>query len=87
MEKIKETKPGDVIRERTAVRGVGAYEEERHSYRVVEVYPHHVLTADTVTGLRRCICYGDLIVAGLERQSPVLEAMRKEKEGSERWQQ
>lgn len=47
---------------------------ETASYVVTKVYPHHVLA---VRGpRRRSICYGDLVIMGLEKQSDILEAMK-----------
>lgn len=84
---IRNIKPGDCIREKVSVREMGSYHEEIHHYRVLAVYPYHVLAVDAVTGARRSICYGDLIIAGLEEQSPSLEALRKDREDSKgRWE-
>lgn len=85
--KIKSVEPGDLIRERKSYQRETDGAVESCTYRVLEIYPCHVLTEDTVTGFLRCISYGDLIVMGLEKQEPRLEALkynRKEPSGR-RW--
>lgn len=50
--------------------------EREKTYRVMEIYPYHVLTVENGTGILRSFSYGDLIVMGLEYQTPELEARR-----------
>lgn len=56
--------------------------ERTRTYEVKKIYPHHVLTEDAETGQRRCFCYGDLILMGLEWQEPKLEQLRSAGNGS-----
>lgn len=74
---ITHVKPGDIIREEREDHDKGwRLTTKTKTYRVCRVYPHHVSTVDTATGFMRSFCYGDLIVMGLEQQSPELEARR-----------
>lgn len=77
--RISSVKLGDVIWEkRDERRKKDLFAVERiEGYRVIAINPYHVLTVGMASGLKRCFCYGDLIIMGLERQSPELEAMRK----------
>ena len=45
-------------------------------YRVKKIYPHVVLCVEDRTGTRRCFCIGDLVVLGLMKQDPEIEAKR-----------
>lgn len=82
--RIRRVTPGDLIREKKPyVRAIDGI-VEMSTYRVLKIYPYHVLTEDIVTGFLRCFSYGDLIAMGLEEQEPHLEALRynkKEQEG------
>lgn len=73
---ITSVKPGDIIQEEREDHDKGWRLTKAKTYRVCRVYPHHVSTVDTATGFMRSFCYGDLIVMGLEQQSPELEARR-----------
>lgn len=75
--KIKNVKPGDVIR----IDPKQAKEEKGDKYiffdsrwKVVKVYRNFVLTHSVkVPAIRRCFCYGDLIILGIEKQGLVME--------------
>lgn len=45
-------------------------------YRVIAIYPFHVLCVDKI-GIKRCFSYGHLIQLGYEKQKPDIEAIRK----------
>lgn len=47
-------------------------------WEVIAVYPHHILTIDRSTGIRRSFSYGDLIAMNIERQSDEMEALKSE---------
>ena len=47
-------------------------------WEVIAVYPHHILTIDRSTGIRRSFSYGDLIAMNIERQSDEIEALKAE---------
>lgn len=81
--RIRKVKPGDCIREKEYIRDGVSYQEREKVYRVIKVYPHHVLAADTRTGCLRGICYGDLICQGLEEQPLALEVLRYHREERE----
>lgn len=42
--------------------------QKSRAYEVIRIYPYHVLGVDIRTGMRRSICYGDLVIKGLEMQ-------------------
>ena len=70
---VKHVKPGDKIKIKERLHGE---ENAKYiTYKVVKVYPHMVL-AEKKNHSRRCFSYGDLVIAGLEKQSAVLEARR-----------
>ena len=74
---ICRVRPGDLIQaEEKICEEPWVHTRLIRNYEVKEIYPHHVLTEDTATGQRRCFCYGDLILMGLERQEPGLERLR-----------
>lgn len=76
---ITRVKPGDIIRvedkEREGNDNGWSLATKARTYRVCRVYPHHVSAVDAA-GFMRSFCYGDLMVMGLEQQSPELEAKR-----------
>ena len=45
-------------------------------YIVVGVFPHHVLTRDAKTGMKRSFSYGELVTLGLECQDAEMEEMK-----------
>lgn len=51
--------------------------ELQRTYIVIDVYPHFVLAKDINTGIRRAVCYGDLIRMGLEIQEMRYEVLRR----------
>ncbi len=74
---ICRVRPGDLIQaEEKICEEPWVHTRLIRNYEVKEIYPHHVLAEDTATGQRRCFCYGDLILMGLERQEPCLERLR-----------
>lgn len=74
---IKQTKKGDIIKDIDQEKDGWNYIEKINKYRVIQVYPNHVLCRDEKTGEKRCFCFGDLIMKGMEKQEDKLEAMRK----------
>ena len=71
---VKRVKPGDKIK---AQERYGRDEEAKHyTYTVIRVYPFMVV-AERKNHIKRCFSHGDLVVAGLERQSDSIEAKRK----------
>lgn len=69
--KIKNVKPGDIIRIKIDTRKpelkFSNYHDE--NWKVVEIYPHLVLTRSVkCPKIRRCFSYGDLVKLGLEMQ-------------------
>lgn len=46
-------------------------------YEVVGVYPYCVVARDIKTGIKRGFPYGTLVMMGLEKQRPELEALRR----------
>lgn len=69
--RIKNVKPGDIIRYKTHVeknlKFSDFYEEE---WKVVKVYKHLVLTRSVKCNkIKRCFSYGDLVILGLEAQT------------------
>lgn len=75
---ITHVKVGDIIKEKTRERDrEWIYVERTLTYRVIAIYPYHVLAAEVETGILRSFCLGDLIMLGLERQSDELEALRR----------
>ncbi len=74
---ITHVKVGDTIKEtRKEKEKEWMFVEREKEYRVMEVYPYHVLTVENGTSVLRSFSYGDLIVMGLEYQAPELEARR-----------
>lgn len=72
--KVKCVKPGDKIE--VPERYSRDEEAKNYTYTVIRVYPFMVL-AERKKHVRRCFSYGDLVVAGLERQEDSIEARRK----------
>lgn len=67
MNKIQHISVGDIIKnEETAYDGFGSRDKITREYVVIDVYPYHVLTRDTKTGVKRSFSYGDLITLGIE---------------------
>lgn len=48
------------------MRDLAAGTKSQGIYVVIDVYPYHVLTRDTKTGVKRSFNYGDLITLGIE---------------------
>lgn len=65
-------KPGTVIKTKN-FDACNRYIIEK--WTVKKIYPHHVLCENKI-GLRRCFCYGDLIVNGIVKQSEDLELLK-----------
>lgn len=75
--RITHVQIGDIITEKREEKEKGwMFSPKERKYRVIAVYPHHVSTVESDTGFMRSFCYGDLIVMGLEYQTPELEARR-----------
>lgn len=75
---ITHVKVGDIIEEKRRERDrEWIYVERTLTYRVIAIYPYHVLGEEVETGLLRSFCLGDLIILGLERQSDELEVLRR----------
>lgn len=54
MNKIQQISVGDIIKnEETAYEGFGIKDKITREYIVIGVYPYHVLTIDTKTGVKR----------------------------------
>lgn len=47
------------------------------TYTITAIYPHMALAE--CNGIRRCFSYGDLVRLGIQKQSAVYEALRKER--------
>ncbi len=74
---ICRVRPGDLIRaEEKICEEPWVHTRLIRNYEVKKIYSHHVLTEDTVTGQRRCFCYGDLVMMGLERQESWVEQVK-----------
>lgn len=74
MNKIQHISVGDIIKnEETAYEGFGLKDKITREYVVIDVYPYHVLTRDTQTGVKRSFNYGDLITLGIEHQGADVE--------------
>lgn len=74
---ITHVKVGEIIEEkRKEKEEQWMFVERTKKYQVVKIYPYIVLTQEIGTGIMRAFGYGDLIVMGLEYQSPELEARR-----------
>lgn len=75
--KIKNVKPGDILKlkpkQARAEKGdKNLYFDNR--WEVVKVYRNFVLTHSVkVPEIRRCFCYGDLIMLGVEKQGFVFD--------------
>ena len=61
------------------------YEKEGHRkikttkiYTIMKYYPHIILCENKKTGIRRCLSVGDMMVMGLIKQEPELEALKME---------
>ncbi|MCM1026507.1 MAG: hypothetical protein NC432_08710 [Roseburia sp.] len=79
--KIRNVKPGDRLRLRDPIRTVHDSGTVFQDYCVREIYPYFALAENLRTGELRGIPYGELILLGLERQEPRLEALRLEENG------
>lgn len=74
---ICRVRPGDLIQaEEKICEEPWVHTRLIRNYEVKKIYSHHVLTEDTVTGQRRCFCYGDLVMMGLERQESWVEQVK-----------
>ncbi len=74
---ICRVRPGDLIRaEEKICEEPWVHTRLIRNYEVKKIYSHHVLTEDTATGQRRCFCYGDLVMMGLERQESWVEQVK-----------
>ena len=82
--KIRRVKPGDRLRLKDPNRTVHGSGAVFQDYRVLEIYPYLALAENLRTGELRGIPYGDLILLGLEKQDPRLEALRLE-DGGKAW--
>ena len=75
--KIKNVKPGDILKLKP--KQIKAEKGDKNIYfddrwEVVKVYRNFVLTHSVkVPEIRRCFCYGDLIILGVEKQGLVLD--------------
>lgn len=76
--KIKHIKIGDRIRTKRDMSERELFCKSEVVWEVISVYPHHILTIDRSTGIRRSFSYGDLIVMNIERQSDEMEALKAE---------
>lgn len=79
--KIRNVKPGDYIRLKDPLRTVHGEGTVFQNYRVREIYPYFALAENIRTGELRGVPYGELIILGLEKQEPRLEALRLEEKG------
>lgn len=64
------------IRERIREEMRSKYTEREVEYTVKKIYPHVVLCEQEETGIRRCLCLGDMIVKGILEQPPGMAAER-----------
>lgn len=68
--------------QRILLRSEDTKEPTFDEYRVIRIYPYHVLAerriGDSDIYIRRSISLGQLILMGLEKQSDEIEAKRKE---------
>ena len=75
---IHNIKTGDRIRKKRDRAERELFGKSDVIWEVIAVYPHHILTIDRSTGIRRSFSYGDLISMNIERQSDEMEALKAE---------
>ncbi len=75
---IHNIKTGDRIRKKRDREERELFGKSEVVWEVIAVYPHHILTIDRSTGIRRSFSYGDLIAMNIERQSDEMEALKSE---------
>lgn len=75
---IHNIKTGDRIRKKRDRAERELFGKSDVIWEVIAVYPHHILTIDRSTGIRRSFSYGDLIAMNIERQSDEMEALKAE---------
>lgn len=75
---IHNIKTGDRIRKKRDRAERELFGKSEVIWEVIAVYPHHILTIDRSTGIRRSFSYGDLIAMNIERQSDEMEALKSE---------
>lgn len=75
---IHNIKTGDRIRKKRDRAERELFGKSEVVWEVIAVYPHHILTIDRSTGIRRSFSYGDLIAMNIERQSDEMEALKSE---------
>lgn len=74
--RIKNVKPGDIIKLKSEQEK--AEKGEKNTYfdsywKVIKVYRNFALTHSVKTpAIRRCFCYGDLVMMGYEKQGLVI---------------
>ncbi len=71
---VKCVKPGTKVKIRESFSR--DEDEKTYTYIVVKVYPFMVM-AERDKKIRRCFSYGDLVIAGLEKQVDEIEAKRR----------
>lgn len=75
---IHNIKTGDRIRKKRDRAERELFGKSEVIWEVIAVYPHHILTIDRSTGIRRSFSYGDLIAMNIERQSDEMESLKAE---------
>lgn len=75
---IHNIKTGDRIRKKRDRAERELFGKSEVIWEVISVYPHHILTIDRRTGIRRSFSYGDLIAMNIEQQSDEMEALKSE---------
>lgn len=75
---IHNIKTGDRIRKKRDRAERELFGKSEVVWEVIAVYPHHILTIDRSTGIRRSFSYGDLIAMNIEQQSDEMEALKSE---------
>lgn len=73
---VRYVKPGHKVK-MTSNLDYDGKEQVLKEFKVIAVYPFHVVAVDKL-GIRRSICYGDLIRAGYEKQLLKYEALKHE---------
>lgn len=78
MNTIQHIKVGDKISNiETCYEDLHSKRKVMRDYIVVGVFPHHVLTRDAKTGIKRSFSYGELVTLGLEYQGAEMEEMKE----------
>ena len=82
--KIKNVKPGDIIDADRFIekRGTGKFENglTENRWIVTKVYNNFVLAKNYKTQqIRRCFCFGDLVIMGFESSAALLEQIDRER--------